>query len=123
MPMPEKEETTHPGFVIAHVLSHLGITASKLSRDLRVPANRIYQIIAGQRSITADTALRLEQFFGVKAEDWMSLQTTYEMNLVKQQSGDEIKRTILPLEDASVLAMLMGQLIEDIQSEYTSPEI
>lgn len=59
-----------------------------------MPANRIYQIIAGKRAMTADTDLRLQQWLGVEAEFWMNLQKSYELDLASEQVGDEIQRTI-----------------------------
>lgn len=49
----------HPGEILADELAELGISGAELARTLRVPANRINQIITGKRAITADTALRI----------------------------------------------------------------
>jgi antitoxin HigA-1 len=84
----------HPGQILAGELAELAMTPAGLARALHVPSNRIYQIIAGQRAITADTALRLEQWLGVEAAFWMNLQKSYELDLATEQVGDEIKRTI-----------------------------
>ena len=84
----------HPGEVLADELEDLQITAADLARELHVPANRIYQLIAGKRAMTADTALRLEQWLGVEAAFWMNLQKRYELDLAAEQVGEEIKRTI-----------------------------
>ncbi|MFZ5836671.1 MAG: HigA family addiction module antitoxin [Pseudomonadota bacterium] len=84
----------HPGQILADELAELGMNAAELARALCVPANRIYQIIAGQRAITADTALRLEQWLGVEAAFWMNLQNSYELDLATEQFGDEIKRAV-----------------------------
>lgn len=46
----------------------MNISINKLSRDLHVPVNRISEIVNGKRSVTADTALRLERYFGVEAQ-------------------------------------------------------
>lgn len=70
------------------------MSAAELARELCVPSNRIYQLIAGKRAITADTALRLEQWLGVEAAFWMNLQKTYELDLAAEQIGAEIKRTV-----------------------------
>jgi len=84
----------HPGTVLADELEELVMTAAELARELHVPANRIYQLIAGRRAMTADTALRLEQWLGVEAAFWMNLQKRYELDLAAEQIGEEIKRTI-----------------------------
>ncbi|KAA0219069.1 MAG: addiction module antidote protein, HigA family [Lautropia sp.] len=49
----------HPGEILAEELEELGVSPTELSRQIRVPANRISQIINGKRAITGDTALRL----------------------------------------------------------------
>ena len=84
----------HPGEILADELAELGIGPAELARELHVPSNRIYQIIAGKRAMTADTALRLEQWLGVEAAFWMNLQKSYELDLADEQVGEEIKRTV-----------------------------
>lgn len=56
-----------------------------------MPNNRIYQILEGKRSITADTALRLGAFFNISPEFWLNLQKAYELDLARQQVGDSLK--------------------------------
>src|SRR3954467_9615884 len=84
----------HPGKVLAGELEELDMTAAELARSLHVPSNRLYQLIAGKRAMTADTALRLEQWLGVEAAFWMNLQKSYELDLASEKVGSEIKRTI-----------------------------
>ncbi len=86
----------HPGEVLADELAELDMSAAQLAREIHVPANRIYQLIAGKRAMTADTALRLQQWLGVEAGFWLNLQKSYELDLASDQVGDEIKRTIRP---------------------------
>ena len=85
----------HPGQILADELAEIKMTASELARELHVPPNRIYQLIAGKRSMTADTALRLEQWLGVEAAFWMNLQKSYELDLATEKIGEKIKRTII----------------------------
>jgi addiction module HigA family antidote len=84
----------HPGEILSDELEELQMTAAELSRELHVPSNRIYQLIAGRRAMTADTALRLEQWLGVEAAFWMNLQKRYELDLAAGEIGAEIKRTV-----------------------------
>ena len=77
----------HPGEILADELKETGISAAELSRSLDVPANRISQIIAGKRAISADTALRLARYFGTTPDLWMNLQKTYDLDLARQQLG------------------------------------
>jgi addiction module HigA family antidote len=84
----------HPGEILADELNQLGVSAAELARILHVPRNRITQILAGKRAITADTALRLGQWLGTGPELWLNLQKSYELRLAEQQVGKEIKKTI-----------------------------
>lgn len=82
----------HPGEVLAEELGELNVSPTELARQLKVPANRITGIINGQRSISADTALRLGHWFGMSAEFWLNLQKAYELRLAQREKGSEIKR-------------------------------
>lgn len=84
----------HPGEILADEIKELGINAAEVARTLHVPTNRITQILKGQRAITADTALRLGQWFGTGAEFWLNLQKSYELRLAEQTVGKEITQTI-----------------------------
>jgi antitoxin HigA-1 len=86
----------HPGEILADELQELGMSANEVARILHVPTNRITQIVAGKRAITADTALRLGQWLGTGAPVWLNLQKAYELRLAEQEKGEEIKRTIPP---------------------------
>ena len=92
----------HPGEILADELAELGMSAAELARTLKVPTNRITQILNGQRSITADTALRLAQWLGMSADFWMKLQDNYELRLAEQAKGEEIK-SIVPRSTPSTL--------------------
>ena len=86
----------HSGEVLADELAELGVSATALSRALDVPTNRITQIINGQRAITAETALRLGQWFGTSADFWLNLQKQYELRLAEQEYGQQIRETVSP---------------------------
>jgi antitoxin HigA-1 len=90
----------HPGEILADELAELHTSPTELARELHVPANRISQLVAGKRAMTADTALRLERWLGVSAVFWMNLQKRYELDLAREKS-DEILKTIQPLPQAS----------------------
>lgn len=59
---------------------------------IETPPNRLYQILAGKRRITADTALRLGRYFGMSADFWVNLQTAYELDVARQEMGKAIER-------------------------------
>jgi len=90
----------HPGEILADELSEIGISAAELARTLRVPANRISQIVAGKRAISADTALRLARYFGTTPDFWMNLQKTFELDLARQSLGKALAR--LPQRPSAV---------------------
>ena len=89
----------HPGEILGEELDELGISARELARQIKVPANRITQIVRGERGISGDTALRLGHWFGMSPEFWMNLQKTYELNLAREQVGAEVDR--LPQREQS----------------------
>lgn len=74
----------------------MNISINQLSRDLAVPVNRISEIVNGKRSVTADTALRLERYFGVEAQFWLNLQSEYNLRIMKRKIGREIEQRIIP---------------------------
>lgn len=76
----------HPGEHLAEQLEVLDMSAAELSRGLKMPTNRITEILHGQRAITGDTALRLGNFFGTSAEFWLNLQKLYELRLAGKKS-------------------------------------
>lgn len=80
----------HPGEVLKEELDELGITPTELARQIEVPANRISQIIAGKRSITGDTALRLGHWFKTEPQFWMNLQTQFDLLLARKEAGEGI---------------------------------
>lgn len=82
----------HPGEILADELEEIGLSAKRLAEVIEAPPNRLYQILAGKRSVTADTALRLGRYFGTTPDFWMSLQTAYELDLARQRMGAAIER-------------------------------
>ena len=85
----------HPGEILADELEELGVSPTELSRQIRVPANRISQIINGKRSITGDTALRLAHWFGTSPQFWMNLQTNHDLGTAKAVGDAEIARRVV----------------------------
>ena len=84
-------EPIHPGEFLADELDELDMSAAELARIIHVPANRISQIIAGKRNVTADTALRLGQYFGTGPRLWLNLQQSFELDLATQRITPEIE--------------------------------
>ena len=80
----------HPGEILKYELQELGISGAELARQLKVPENRMSEIMRGRRNITADTALRLGKWFGNSALFWMNLQKSYELRSAEQEIGNDI---------------------------------
>ena len=80
----------HPGEILADELDELGLSAAELGRLIDVPANRITQIMAGKRNVTADTALRLGRYFGTSPDLWMNLQKAYELDTARAAIGTDL---------------------------------
>ena len=89
--------TTHPGDVLnEEFLRPLDMSVKALAMALRVPATRIGAIVKGERSVTADTALRLARFFGTSPEFWMNLQAMHDLTKARRESGGKIRRDVRP---------------------------
>jgi addiction module HigA family antidote len=89
--------TTHPGEVLGEeFLLPLGLSVNALAMALRVPATRIGAIVKGERSVTADTALRLARFFGTSPEFWINLQAMHDLTKTRMEKGGTIERDVRP---------------------------
>jgi addiction module HigA family antidote len=89
--------TVHPGEVLnEEFLKPLAMSVNALAIALRVPATRIGAIVKGDRSVTADTALRLARFFGTSPEFWMNLQAMHDLTKTRIEKGNAIARDVRP---------------------------
>ena len=71
---------SHPGQILKEeFLDEIGITVYALSKAISVPRSRINEIVLGRRSITADTAVRLGRFFNTDPQNWINLQSHYDV--------------------------------------------
>lgn len=92
----------HPGEILGEdFLKPMGITPYKLAKEIHVGAIRISEIIHGNRSITADTALRLARFFNMSAEFWMNAQAHYDLEAARIAKENKIKKEIHPYKRAA----------------------
>ena len=91
----EKLAPVHPGEVLLEeFLKPMGISQNRLALKISVPARRINEIVLGKRRITADTALRLAQYFGTTAKFWLGLQTDYDLDVAADELGEQLKREV-----------------------------
>lgn len=89
---------THPGLILRdEFFEPLGVTQLAAAKATGIPQSRLCEILAGRRSITADTAARLGRFFGVDPRNWLNLQSAYDLWLVERDHGREISR-VRPLQ-------------------------
>jgi addiction module HigA family antidote len=91
----------HPGAMLREELDARGMTGNALALALRINSGRISEILNGKRAISADTALRLGQFFGNDPQFWLGLQATYDLAVALRQNGDRIKTEVLPAKTAA----------------------
>ena len=97
----KRRPPVHPGRILALEIDELGLTANALALALRIPANRLTEIINGKRGISADTAMRLGRYFGTSAQMWMNLQSHYELEVAENDLAERIAREVQPLRKAS----------------------
>ena len=81
----------HPGEILNDELTELGLSPTELARRIDVPPNRISQIIAGKRSVTGDTALRLGHWFGMEPQFWLNLQTQFDLAEADRRVGAAVR--------------------------------
>jgi len=85
----------HPGeILLEEFLNPLGISQYQLAKDSSVPPRRINEIVHGQRSITADTALRLARYLGTSERFWLNLQSRYDLDVEKERLGRRLERQV-----------------------------
>lgn len=101
--MARKLKPIHPGDVLFHeFMEPLGLSQRALSRALGVPVTRISKIVAGERGVTADTALRLGRYFKTSAEMWVNMQAGYDLRTARHESERAINREVKPMsQDAA----------------------
>lgn len=94
-----------PGeILLEEFLIPLKISQNQLARDIDVPVSRVSGIVKGERSITADTALRLAAFFKTSPDMWLTLQSEYDLRLARAERGAEINRSVRAWDASKVAA-------------------
>lgn len=79
---------THPGEVLREeYLGPIGISARSLAKELRIPANRLTEIMRGERNISADTAIRLGRYFGTDPRFWLNLQSAHDLSKAEKENS------------------------------------
>jgi antitoxin HigA-1 len=93
-----KRPPVHPGRALKLILDDAGLTPNSVALALRIPANRLTEIINGKRSISADTAMRLGRYFGTSAQMWMNLQSHYELEVAEAALAERIDSEVQPYQ-------------------------
>jgi addiction module HigA family antidote len=84
----------HPGKTLARELEVRDLSANALALKLRVPANRLTEIVRGHRAISPETALRLGRCFGTSAQLWMNLQANYDLAVARRELAAKVEREV-----------------------------
>ena len=96
--MKKKMAPIHPGeILVEEFLAPLGISQYRLAKDISVPVRRINEIVHGQRSITADTALRLGRYFNMSPQFWLNLQAHFDLEEAEEKIGDRLDEEVRAL--------------------------
>lgn len=86
--LPRKRLPTHPGEMLREeFLKPMGMSQTQLARKLRIPLNRVNEIVRAKRGITADTAWKLAGAFRTSPEFWMNLQAAYDLVRARPLGG------------------------------------
>jgi addiction module HigA family antidote len=90
--IPKNRRSTHPGEMLREeFLNPMGLTQQALADAIRVPFQRVNEIVTGRRGLSPSTALRLAKFFGTSASFWLNLQMIYDLQQAEQKEADVLK--------------------------------
>lgn len=94
--------TITPGeILLEEFLVPLGVSQNKLAKSINVSPSRVNDIVKGERSISAETALRFSEYFGNSAQFWLNLQSHYDLEQAKAHSLSQIKKEVTPRQVAA----------------------
>ncbi|MGH7359274.1 MAG: HigA family addiction module antitoxin [Candidatus Rokuibacteriota bacterium] len=90
--VPTDRAPIHPGeILLEEFLGPMGVTQRQLAEAIRVPYQRVNEIVNGRRGITASTALRLGKFFGTTPGFWMNLQQRWDLYHASEDEAEELE--------------------------------
>ena len=91
--IPTHREPTHPGeMLLEEFLTPMGLTQRDLADGIRVPYQRVNELVNGRRGITPSTAVRLAKFFGTTPDLWMNLQLRWDLYYAQETEARELER-------------------------------
>lgn len=92
----------HPGEILLEdYIKPMGVSVRAIALALHVPYSRLSEITKGERGVSADTALRLERYFGSDAQGWLNLQSAYDLRMAEKSAGKSITKEVTPLAIAA----------------------
>jgi addiction module HigA family antidote len=90
--VPTHRAPTHPGeMLLEEFLIPMGLTQQELAKAIRVPYQRVNELINGRRGMTPSTALRLEKFLGMSASFWLNLQLRWDLYFAQEKEKKELE--------------------------------
>ncbi|HLM62256.1 MAG TPA: HigA family addiction module antitoxin [Pyrinomonadaceae bacterium] len=93
MRIPTNRQPTHPGEMLREeFLIPMNLTQKELADSIKVPYQRINEIVSGKRGVTPSTALRLAKYFGMSADFWLSLQIKFDLYLAQKKERQVLER-------------------------------
>jgi addiction module HigA family antidote len=91
--MPANRTPTHPGeMLLEEFLKPMNLTQQDLARSIRVPYQRVNELVHGRRGITPSTALRLSKYFGNSAGFWMNLQLKWDLSKAQETEAETLRK-------------------------------
>ncbi len=97
-----KLDPIHPGeILLEEFLIPMGVSQYRLAKDISVPPRRINEIVHGKRGVSADTALRLERYFGLSEGFWLRLQARYDLEVEKDRLEERLEKEVRIYSPAS----------------------
>ncbi len=84
----------HPGLILKEELAARGLSATAFGLKLRVPPQRIQEIVAARRAITPETALRIGRALGTGAQLWLNMQQAFDLRQAERRHGERIRAEV-----------------------------
>ncbi|HEC14136.1 MAG TPA: addiction module antidote protein, HigA family [Rhodospirillales bacterium] len=98
---PSNTPAAHPGRVLMEeYMKPLGLSQSRVAREIGIPPRRLAEVIHAKRAITTDLAFRLARYFSTCEEFWLRLQMAFDLDRTRLYAGEKIRREITPLKAA-----------------------
>ncbi len=93
--MKKKDAPVHPGeILLEEFLKPMNVSQNQLAKNISVSAGRINDIVHGNRSVTADKAIRLSRYFGMSERFWMNLQASYDLEIEKDKLEGRLENEV-----------------------------